>query len=390
MEDLQGGTLALEHRYDVLERRDRHGLITTYHGLQDPFARPVWVQLYEGLVEADTDPAVVGGLVDRLKESAKIASSFQTPGILRIVDYGELEGRIPFVISERSPHGSLGEILEREGTLSAEITCEIVGRIADILTPIHRRQKAHGAISARWIYLSEASLDDPGIAASSVGGLSIGNFQMELTPAELRMTRSATLSPEAAAVFAPEFFAGDRDGDQGADEPADEYPARSAVGAMSPAGDVWAIGVIAYTALVGVHPFFEPDQPVEEGILRVQNERPRPLAELGIDSKISDVIARALARDPRARFPNASDFATALFSAIGKTRAPAASIVGGDASGLSKPGDSQEIEGAPSPSASQAIAYAEREPGPSDRLLSTALVLLVLSNLAWLFYLVAS
>src|SRR5690554_6192824 len=155
MDDLQGGTLALKHEYSVLELRDRRGLISAYHGSWDFFTRPVWIKFYDGLAGLNGSGVMPASLVARLKESARIASDFQDPGVLRIIDYGELEEGVPFVISERSPHGTLEDLLDAESTFSADRTCDLIGQIAQILAPLHRRRAAHGALAPRWIYLGK-------------------------------------------------------------------------------------------------------------------------------------------------------------------------------------------------------------------------------------------
>ncbi|AWV89814.1 serine/threonine protein kinase [Bradymonas sediminis] len=392
MEDLQGGTLALEHRYDILDLCDRRGLISAYHGSQDPFSRPVWVKVYDGLGAADVEISAVDPLVDRLKESARLISDLQEPGILRIIDYGELEERVPFVISERSPHPTLDDLLDAEGTFSVDKVCDLIGQIAKILAPVHRQRRAHGALSPQWIYMAQSAGD-----ALAVDTMSIGHFQMEFTPAERLDLAMASFGSEDIAVFAPEFFPQD---DAAASDDAqveDAYRIKDDLGpgTTSPAGDVWALGVLAYTALVGVHPFLDPGQPLDEAIDRIQSAAPRPLSQLGIDAKISDVILRALSKDPRARFPHATALADALFAANGrpKTGAVAPERAALAPTPAAPPAAAEEIAPRAKPpsrpnAAAQNAELLEREPGPSDRLLSVALFFLLISNLAWLFYVV--
>src|SRR5690554_80604 len=390
MDDLQGGTLALKHEYSVLELRDRRGLISAYHGSWDFFARPVWIKFYDGLTSLDGGRAMPGSLVARLKESARVASEFQDPGILRIIDYGELEEGVPFVISERSPHATLEDLLQAEGILSADKTCDLIAQIARILAPLHRRRAAHGALGPRWIYLGQGAGN-----ALALESMRIGHFQVELTPAERLQLAPSGFDSEDIAAFAPEFFPRNP-ADIPDDAPGDDsYRMKDDLGpaTTSPAGDVWALGVLAYTALVDVHPFLDPGQPLDEAIERIQTSAPRPLSQLGIDEKISDVILRALSKDPRARFPNASSLADALCAACGRTDpaiAPhpeaAAKSGANRADTQDAPQERTEPAVIPTNAAASRAELLEREPGPSDRLLSVALFFLLISNLAWLYF----
>ncbi|QDG49914.1 hypothetical protein FIV42_03895 [Persicimonas caeni] len=364
MTNLQGGTLALEHRYDVLERADRHGFITLYRGRQDPFDKQVWVKAYDGLVDVGAGLE----LFDRLKQASQISSALDADGVLRIIDYGELEGGIPFVISERTDAQPLANHLVEEGTLSAEATSTLLTRLAQILEQAHQKGVAHGSISPRWIFVDGDRYDEA----------ALGHFQLALTVREILDTESAVMTAEAVSAFPPEMFAqSDTD---------DEPPS------FEPVGDVWAMGVLAYVALVGVHPFFEDEVDASEGILRLRNDAPRPLSELGVDPAISDVIDRALQKDPSARFSSVTELADTFAHAVGIDRALESSekaapeaVEETSQEALSSPVN--ENPASPSPIARRSLDEpAERPPGPSDRLMTLVIVLLVLTNLAWLFY----
>lgn len=367
MDNLQGGTLALEHRYDVLKRADRHGFITLYHGSQEPFGKTVWIKAYHGLVDIGADNA----LFERIKDASQVASELDADGVLRIIDYGELEGGIPFVISERTEALPLSEHLSREGTLSAEATATLLERLAQILTAAHDQGIAHGSLAPRWVYVVDDHFEEA----------SIGHFQLAVTVQELLSTESAVMTADAVSAFAPEMF-----------EQADSDEVDAGFNAE---GDIWALGVLAYTALVGVHPFFEDELDASEGILRLRHDEPRPLSELGLDDEISEVVARALQKDPSARFKSVAALSDAFAKAVGhQTRAHRsdATTIAVDApasSGTQSLGSSTSDESAPPSVRSRRLPLDEpneRQPGPSDRLMTLVIVLLILTNLAWFFY----
>jgi serine/threonine-protein kinase len=359
MENLQGGTLALEHRYDILERTGLHGVVTLYHGRQDPFAKTVWVKAYDGLSDADAGIEIF----DRLRQTSKRVSHLDTPGVLRVIDYGELEGGIPFVISERCDGVCLSEILASEGTLSAEATASLLGRLASVLQAAHQEGIAHGSLSPRWIHVDEERFDEA----------MIGHFQLTVTVAEILAAENEFMSAEAVSAFPPEMFI---DTDQ---------PQES--NSFEPAGDIWSLGVLAYTAMVGVHPFFEEDVDPSEAIEGLRHDQARPLSEMGVDAQISDVVERALAKDPGDRFETVTDFAAAFDAAV------APDVVSDTPEAeLEDPGPllDKPAQHEPAQPPRSLDAPAEREPGPSDRLLTTVIVLLVVSNLAWLLYITGS
>ncbi|MFW5966218.1 MAG: hypothetical protein ACOCV2_01815, partial [Persicimonas sp.] len=136
MENLQGGTLALEHRYEVDERTARHGFISLYAATRHPFGRPVWLKTYDGLEGVGAGPE----LYERLENAATTASTLTAPGILRVLDYGEVSADVPFAVSERIDGPSLAEVLEREGTLPIDETAALVVRVAMILERAHAEE----------------------------------------------------------------------------------------------------------------------------------------------------------------------------------------------------------------------------------------------------------
>ncbi len=359
MENLQGGTLALEHRYDVVERAGRHGFITLYRGRQDPFAKDVWIKTYDGLETA----AAPDELFERLKEAARRAALLHAPGVLRVVDYGEVSAGVPFVVAERIDAEPLSAMLEREGTLSVDQTAELLLRLADILAPIHRQGLAHGGLDPRWIYVPDGDLSQA----------MVDHVQLALTVAEIRSAENAVMDVEAISAFAPEMF---DDAAEDTDVAGERFGTRT---------DIWAMGVIAYKALVGVHPFFEDELDASEGLLRLKNDSARPLSEMGIDEELSEAVSRALQKRPAGRFDSVDDFARAFAAAAG-VFAPEAEEEQTKPSVDESPQRPPTDLPAAQPRPDSLDAPVQRAPGPADHLVTIALMVLFLSNLAWLFY----
>lgn len=369
MENLQGGMLSLEHRYRVDERADRHALLTRYRAHQLPFEAPVWVAVYDVLAEAGAGRA----LFDRIKEAAHRAHEVQGEAVLEVLDYGEIERGIPFVVEQRVEGPSLAEHLEERGTLAPKAAARLVDRCARALTAAHDLDVAHGRLDPDWIFLPEGKEDEA----------VVGHFHVGVALGELRRLDGVVLESELVRPYPPETFELDTLPPPGAEEdahsPADEFTV---------AGDVYALGVVAYESLVGFHPYFdEESSDAEEGMVRLREGDARPLEEFGVEPEVSDVVARAIAHDPDARWESARAFADAFGEATGEiasdTVPPSARQAEEGESSDSVPG----IERGRAEPVSEREGTDEAEPaGPASTLVSMAVLLLVGTNVGWLLY----
>ncbi|MCP4287860.1 MAG: serine/threonine-protein kinase PknK, partial [Gammaproteobacteria bacterium] len=90
----------------------------------------------------------------------------------------------------------------------------------------------------------------------------------------------------------------------------------------SPASDLYAVGVMAFELLAGVHPFAPLDQWFVDRIL---DEEP-DWASLPVEAELINVIAKLLTKEPDARYQRADEVMTDLNAAQGETT-PAVSAV---------------------------------------------------------------
>ncbi|HYX50834.1 MAG TPA: serine/threonine-protein kinase, partial [Ktedonobacteraceae bacterium] len=98
------------------------------------------------------------------------------------------------------------------------------------------------------------------------------------------------------------------------------------VGMLTPASDIYAIGVLLFRLLTGRLPY--DGESAGEIALKHANEAIPSLRQLRPDlpESVELVVRVALAKTPEARFPSANALAQALFAAIASTRPPIVSV----------------------------------------------------------------
>lgn len=282
MENLQGGMLALEHRYSVDAEIGRQGLAVVYRGTQHPFEKPVSIRVFDAFEAAEQPERLVAAI----KKAAQKAATLEGEGVLRVVDYGELTAEVPFVVTERVTGPSLATFLEQSGTLTLEEVVALVDRIAPVLDEAHALGVIHGNLTPYAVMLPQ----------KDVARARVGQFGMSIPLAEVRKIDGAMLSFPLVAGLAPEMFV------EGAAGP-------------SRAGDVHALAALAYMALSGQHPYFDDVNDTSDGLVAIATKEPRDLREFGVSAAIWEAIKPALSRNPDARPQLAAELAVALRAA---------------------------------------------------------------------------
>ena len=236
------------------------------------------------LVPADKfpDPAAR----KKFLEDARAAQRLSHPHLRQVHEVGESAGRV-FLVMDYLEGATLKSLLV-SGRMEAETALEWAAEVADALAALHAAGLVHGDLRPSRVFVTsqgtvkllEAALWRLGVASG------------------VDLTRDPKLDPARAAAMAPEQLRGREPG---------------------PQSDIHGLGVLLLEMLTGRAPFLGRN--VQQTVHWVLNRAPDPV---GPPAGLDAVLARALAKDPKARFAGAADFAAALRAVAAGEESPAA------------------------------------------------------------------
>jgi tRNA A-37 threonylcarbamoyl transferase component Bud32 len=212
--------------------------------------------------------------LDRLRAEARNSAALSHQNIAAMYDYGEQSGS-GYLIMELVQGEPLAELLERERTLEPAQLLPVLAQTARALHTAHMAGVVH-----RDVKPSNILITPDGYVKITDFGISLGSNQAPMTAAGMVMGTAQYLPPEQAM-------------------------GRAATGA----GDIYALGVVAYEALVGKRPFTGGSQ-VDIAFAHVN--QPVPALPDTVDARVRDVVMAMLAKDPEQRPRSAASLARSL------------------------------------------------------------------------------
>ena len=233
-------------------------------------------------------------LVGRFYAEAEAASRIRHPGIVEVIDLVYLVDGRPAIVMELLDGRTLRALLA-EQLLPISLAIDLVGQVLDAVAAAHAAGIVHRDLKPDNIVVDEhhrVKVLDFGIAKLTGEAMS--------TPAPRTRTGMMLGTPE---YMAPEQITG------------------SSIDART---DIYSIGVVLYEVLTGRRPFSADNQ---FEILRAHLETPPPIPQrAGLGDTHVQVLLRALAKLPAARFATANEMAAALRAANIGTSVPIATV----------------------------------------------------------------
>lgn len=229
----------------------------------------------------------------RFEREARVAAAIHHPNVCAVTDSGVLDTGSPFLVMERLYGETLRQYVGRMGRVDAEEAIEFAVQMLSGLEASHALGVIHRDMKPENVFLTRPDGGRPLVKLLDFGMCRRQTFEA-LSADDHSLTRAGTVvgTPE---YMAPEQASGRR-----------RFDARI---------DLYAVGVMLYETLTGTRAFSGPDpRSVLVSVLARQLPSVRSIRpELPV--AVDRIVARAVERDPRARYGSTGEFQHDLLQA---------------------------------------------------------------------------
>jgi serine/threonine-protein kinase len=260
-------------KYEIRGALGKGAMGVVYKGFDPNIERLVAIKtIRKDLVE----PELAAQYMARFKNEAKAAGRLHHPNIVGIYEYGE-DDAVAFIAMEYVEGTGLREYLNLRASFDFAQLVALMSQLLNGLEFAHGRGVVHRDIKpSNLIVTKEGQLK---VADFGVARIDTSN----LTTAGMVIGTPSYMSPEQCRGLEAD-----------------------------PRSDLFSAGVVLYELLTGVKPFRGNVQAIAYKICHEEPEPPSALSSLTLPPAVDQLVAKAMAKEPAARFQDARAFHAAL------------------------------------------------------------------------------
>ena len=274
----------LDGRYTIAERIGAGGMGPVYRAHQHSVGRDVAVKVVNTHLVAETD------VVKRFLREAKLASKLGHPNAVSVLDFGQTDDGVFYLVMELVAGRTLDVVLASEPRFRIERVVKIGAQICDALEAAHALSIVHRDLKPSNVMLLDQGRDlvkvlDFGLAKS-------------IAPDQT----STTMTGAGAVVGTPAFL-----------------PPELALGMPCDGrADLYSLGCMLYLMGSGRLPFMSDT--AHDLMWMHAHEKAPPMH--GVPQALADVVDRLLEKQPADRYQTAAETRAALEDALGSISQP--------------------------------------------------------------------
>jgi hypothetical protein len=259
------------------------GMGAVYVGVQHPVGREVAIKVIPPAPGGRTGAAA--DLEMRFLREARALATLDHPGIVTLHDSGvEPDGTL-YLVMEFLRGETLKERIVRRGAMPVPVALSTMQQILAAVAHAHARGLVHRDLKPENMILAAGT--HGGAERLKVLDFGIAKIQAESGNADLGQTRAGIV------LGTPRYMA----------------PEQIHSAPVTPATDVYSLGVLLFEMLAGQPPF---DAPSAFALLSMHAREPVPPLPPHVPEAVWHVVARAMAKEPVHRFADAAEMARHL------------------------------------------------------------------------------
>jgi len=256
----------LNNRYKIIKEIGRGGMAIVYSARDTLLERVVALKMLRPEYSSDQE------FKNKFRQEARAVAKLSHPNVVSIYDIVVDEEKI-YLVMEIVEGETLKDIIKERGKLSTAEALEYARQIAAALSIAHGNQIVHCDIKPQNIILTddmEVKITDFGIA---------------------RAVTSSTSAVTETVVGSAHYFS----------------PEQAKGGKIKAYSDIYSLGVVLYEMTTGELPF-QGESPISVALKHIQQEAVSPdKINNDIPSEVSNLIMKAMSKDPKDRFQNAKE-----------------------------------------------------------------------------------
>jgi serine/threonine-protein kinase len=286
-------------RYQVHELIGQGGMGAVYRGEQVHLRKRVAIKILQPGARRLPD------LVARFEREAIAGAHVEHPNVVGATDFGQLEDQSYFLVLDFVEGTPLKEVTAK-GPLPIERALRIARQIASALEAVHEKGIVH------------RDLKPQNVMVQAQDHVKVLDFGLAKVPVEKLSTASRAAAKPSPALTGVGTVMGTLG-----------YMAPEAVKGMEAVdarADLYALGIMVYEMLTGLHPFDGDD-----GVTifkRQRSEDPPPMRvrapAVSVPPEVEAIAMRLIQRDPQSRYATATEVIAAIDAALADLGRPAA------------------------------------------------------------------